>query len=107
MMSGFLTNIVLDYLFVWAFDMGTEGAAIATILGQAVTTVEAVAYLIYRSSRLRLLSGFGRIAGYRQGGIAPFGLTLSPMVSLMLINRFSMMNGGEAAVACTPAWPMC
>ena len=33
-------------------------------------------------------------------GIAPFGLTLSPMISLMLINRFSMMHGKEAAVAC-------
>ena len=33
-------------------------------------------------------------------GIAPFGLTLSPMISLMLINRFSMASGGEAAVAC-------
>ena len=31
MMSGFLTNIVLDYLFVWAFDMGTEGAALSLI----------------------------------------------------------------------------
>lgn len=102
MMSGFLTNIVLDYLFVWAFDMGTEGAAIATILGQAVTTVEAFAYLLYRKLPIKgSLSGFGRIAGnIARVGIAPFGLTLSPMVSLMLINRFSMMNGGEAAVAC-------
>lgn len=102
MMSGFLTNILLDYLFVWVFDMGTEGAAIATIIGQLVTTIEAFIYLIYRKLPIfGSLSGFGRMAlNIGKVGIAPFGLTLSPMVSLMLINRFSMMNGGEAAVAC-------
>ena len=102
MMSGFLTNIVLDYLFVWVLHMGTQGAAAATVLGQLVTTLEAAVYLIYHKFPVAgPLSGFGRIAGnIGKVGIAPFGLTLSPMVSLMLINRFSMSKGGEAAVAC-------
>ena len=102
MMSGFLSNILLDYLFVWVWDMGTAGAALATILGQAVTTVLAFAYLLY--SRLPVtgsLAGFGKMAGnIWKIGVAPFGLTLSPMISLMLINRFSMSNGGARAVAC-------
>ena len=102
MMSGFLTNIVLDYLFVWVFHMGTEGAALATILGQLLTTLEAFIYLFYRKLPITgSLPGFGRMVwNIGKIGIAPFGLTLSPMVSLMFINRFSMMNGGEAAVAC-------
>nr|WP_318686227.1 MATE family efflux transporter [uncultured Acetatifactor sp.] len=102
MVSGFLTNILLDYVFVWVLDMGTQGAAIATIIGQLVTTLEAFIYLLCRSLPIRgSLSEFGRIAAHIcKVGIAPFGLTLSPMVSLMLINRFAMMNGGEAAVAC-------
>ncbi|HIZ79603.1 MAG TPA: multidrug transporter MatE [Candidatus Lachnoclostridium stercorigallinarum] len=102
MVSGFLTNILLDYLFVWVFGLGTSGAAAATILGQMVTTVEAVIYLFYR--RLPVFgtaAGFWKMAGnIGKIGIAPFGLTLSPMISLMLINRFSMSYGGEAAVAC-------
>lgn len=102
MMSGFLINILLDYLFVWIWDMGTQGAALATVLGQLVTTVEAVFYLLYRKFPFwGLPSGFGKIAwSIFKIGIAPFGLTLSPMLSLMLINRFSMMHGGEMAVAC-------
>ncbi len=48
-----------------------------------------------------MVSGFFPMAG-KIGtiGIAPFGLTLSPMISLTFINRFSMAEGGAAAVAC-------
>ena len=102
MVSGFLTNILLDYVFVWVLDAGTEGAAIATIIGQAVTAVEAVAYLLYKKLPFfGSLRGFGRCAAsIARVGIAPFGLTLSPMLSLMLINRFCMFYDGQPAVAC-------
>ena len=32
-------------------------------------------------------------------GIAPFGLAMSPNISLIIINRFSMSYGGEKAIA--------
>lgn len=35
--SGALTNIVLDPVFIFAFDLGVAGAAIATVLGQCVS----------------------------------------------------------------------
>ncbi|WP_435308476.1 MATE family efflux transporter [Sebaldella termitidis] len=35
---GAVTNIVLDYLFIMVFDMGVSGAAIATGIGQLVST---------------------------------------------------------------------
>ena len=102
MVSGFLTNILLDYVFVWVLNAGTTGAAIATIIGQAVTAVEAVAYLLYKKLPFfGSLRGFGRCAAsIARVGIAPFGLTLSPMLSLMLINRFCMFYDGQPAVAC-------
>lgn len=37
MVTGFITNIVLDYLFVWVLPWGMMGAAIATAIGQAMT----------------------------------------------------------------------
>jgi len=43
------------------------------------------------------LSIFGKIA---RVGLAPFGLNMSPIISLIFINRFSMAYGGETAVAC-------
>ena len=34
MVAGFLTNIVLDYVFVWLLHEGVAGAALATLIGQ-------------------------------------------------------------------------
>ena len=39
MIAGFLTNILLDYVFVWVLPYGLAGAAAATVLGQAVTMI--------------------------------------------------------------------
>ncbi len=46
MILGFVTNIVLDYTFVWILNRGMEGAAWATIIGQAVTLIAAVIFFI-------------------------------------------------------------
>lgn len=37
MIGGFVTNIFLDYLFVWVLRLGMAGAAWASVAGQAVT----------------------------------------------------------------------
>ena len=36
-LAGFVTNIILDYLFVWVLPWGMTGAAVATVIGQAAT----------------------------------------------------------------------
>lgn len=42
MVGGFITNIVLDFIFVWIYEMGMKGAATATIAGQGVTVAIAI-----------------------------------------------------------------
>ena len=44
MVGGFVTNIVLDFLFVWAYEMGIKGDAAATVIGQGVTVAIAIIY---------------------------------------------------------------
>ena len=46
MCAGFVTNILLDYLFVWVFPYGMMGAAVATVVGQAVTFVVCGAFVL-------------------------------------------------------------
>lgn len=43
--SGAVLNTILDPLFLFVFDMGIEGAALATILGQIVSAVISICYL--------------------------------------------------------------
>lgn len=41
---GALTNIVLDYIFIYPLNMGVEGAAYATIIGQIVSLIMAIIF---------------------------------------------------------------
>lgn len=41
-----VVNLVLDLLFVIVFDMGVEGAALATVIGQAVSFIWSLFYLV-------------------------------------------------------------
>ena len=44
MIAGFVTNIILDYVFVWILGQGVAGAAWATVIGQGVTMLTALVY---------------------------------------------------------------
>lgn len=102
MIAGFITNMILDYVFVWVLEQGVAGAAWATIIGQGVTMVTALVYLLRKKQfTLKIpVSKIGKVWGtVIKTGIAPFGLAMSPNISLIIINRFSMSYGGEAAIA--------
>ena len=102
MVAGFVTNIALDWLFVWVYDWGMTGAALATDIGQGATVLIAVVYAL-RKGRFYLRLPRGAVGETFRGivriGLAPFGLTLTPNLSLVLVNRFSAAYGGEPAIA--------
>lgn len=102
MIGGFVTNIILDFALVWVQGYGMKGAALATIIGQGVTALIAIIYSVSKKcffvkvSINNILSTIGLIF---KVGLAPFGLALTPNISLMIINKFSVLYGGEKAVA--------
>ncbi len=101
MILGFVMNIVLDYLLIMVFPFGIHGAAIATILSQAVTILGCIYYLIKHrmlklSKPVKVLETSLKIIKI---GIAPFGINMSPMVSIFLMNRNSLFYGGALAVS--------
>ncbi len=53
-MIGAGLNIVLDPLFIFAFDMGVRGAALATVLSQAVSAVWVVLFLCGKKTILHI-----------------------------------------------------
>lgn len=102
MIAGFVTNIILDYLFVWVLDQGIGGAALATVIGQGITMLIALVYLL-RKKLFTLAVPVRRLGEFAKSiikiGVAPFGLTMTPNISLIIINRFSIFYGGDNAVA--------
>lgn len=53
MVSGAVTNIVLDALMILVWNMGLTGAALATIIGQIISFIISVIYL-FKSKTFRL-----------------------------------------------------
>ncbi|HJB97029.1 MAG TPA: MATE family efflux transporter [Candidatus Acutalibacter pullicola] len=51
---GAVTNIVLDPLFIFVFDMGVQGAALATIISQFFSALWAFSFLRGKKAILRL-----------------------------------------------------
>ena len=51
---GAALNIVLDPVFIFVFDMGVEGAAIATVISQAVSALWVAAFFAGKRSVLRI-----------------------------------------------------
>jgi len=102
MLGGFATNIILDFLFVWVYSLGITGAALATIISQGVTLLIALLYSILKKNlviRVNKVEFSNLCKSIFKVGLAPFGLALTPNISLVIINRFSASYGGEQAIA--------
>lgn len=53
MLGSAVTNIVLDYVFIFKMDMGISGAAIATGLAQVLPTIAYLIHFLSKKSRLK------------------------------------------------------
>ena len=51
---GAVCNIILDPIFIFAFDMGVRGAAVATVISQAVSAVWILSFLLSEKSAIRI-----------------------------------------------------
>lgn len=102
MICGFVTNIILDWLFVSVLKWGVGGAAWATIIGQIMTVIPCLGFLFKRCRSISI-AGFklskNVVKNIIRIGLSPFGLTMSPYLVMILINKWAVLYGGETAVA--------
>lgn len=102
MIAGFMTNIILDYLFVWVFPYGMMGAAVATVVGQGVTFLVCLIFFVVKKQKFVFKfneSIFYFVKRITAVGISPFGLTFSPNITLILLNKSAVIYGGITAVS--------
>lgn len=102
MSSGLMTNIILDYLFVFRFHMGLAGAAWATITAQGVVAVLTLLYMYARElksySRKDIVPDIPLVQSIVRIGLSPFGQTMAPSLVIVLTNWMCLRYGGDAAV---------
>lgn len=96
---GAATNIALDPLFIFVFGMGVGGAAIATVISQAMSATFAFVMLTFtKSSSVKLhFKTFSRkIAGRTVLlGLSPFLIIATDSIMLLALNSALQTYGGE------------
>ena len=100
---GAVTNIILDPIFIFVFNMGVAGAAWATIISQALSALWAVWFLSKGKSILRLKKENLRIdmkvlAPCIALGVAPFAMQATESVLVLCFNSSLLRYGGDLAV---------
>lgn len=90
-LTGAIINCFLDPLFIFGFDMGMAGAALATIIGQMASGTMVFLYLRkYKAGKLTLKHILPKwnIAGYAMSlGLAQFFNQLAMMVVQIVMNN--------------------
>lgn len=103
MITGFLTNVVLDWVFVGEMGLGVAGAAWATVIGQALAILPSFFYLVKSGNFFGYAVFKFDVSTVREIlhiGISPFGLSFSSSIVLMIVNKGAAVYGGQEAVAC-------
>lgn len=95
---GAVVNVILDPVFIYCFNMGIEGAAIATVISQLCTMVYVLRFLIFR--KLTVNIGIGKYSIKTMGrilsiGIMSFLITLLDNFMIVLLDVQLRRYGGE------------
>lgn len=54
MVLGCIINVILDAVFIFVFNLGIKGAALATVISQIVTTLIMLYYYTLGGSNLKI-----------------------------------------------------
>lgn len=103
MVAGLVTNIVLDYVFIYKMNLGMFGAALATITAQGVVATMNFIYVVklnHKNFKLDyILPNIAKIKKIMKIAISPFGQTIVPSIIIILTNWKCIEYGGDGAVA--------
>lgn len=75
---GALLNLILDPIFIFVWDIGVKGAAIATVISQACSAVWIIRFLTSREASLPLEKRYMRL--HKRTIAAIIGLGISPFI---------------------------
>lgn len=100
---GAICNIILDPIFIYALDMGVRGAALATIISQAVSCVWVISFLLGKKTILRIRKKNLRltpsvILPCIALGLSPFVMQASESIISVCFNSSLQEYGGDIAV---------
>lgn len=103
MMIGAVLNVILDPIFIFWFDMGIQGAAIATVISMAVSTLYVMSHFINKESLIRFHTRYFKLESHVVWniltiGISPFAMQLAGSFVAVVMNHSLKEYGGDLAI---------
>lgn len=100
---GAVCNIALDPLFIYALGMGVRGAALATIISQAVSTAWVLLFLTGKKTIIKIRKTHLNLSAKIilpsiALGLAPFIMQASESIIIVCFNSSLQKYGGDIAV---------
>ena len=100
---GAALNIALDPLFIFVFNMGVQGAAIATVLSQAVSATWVLLFLLGKRTNLRIKAScmviqWKILLPVFALGVSPFIMQSTESLLSVVLNTSLLRYGGDTAV---------
>ena len=100
---GAVSNIILDPIFIFGFKLGVRGAALATIISQAISCAWVLLFLLGKKTYLRLQTKYMKIDGKLVFpcvalGLSAFIMQSSESVISVCFNASLLKYGGDIAV---------
>lgn len=102
-LTGSIVNIILDPVFIFGFNMGVKGAAIATVLSQTISCLWVLRFLIGGKTILKLKSSYFKlekkiILPAIALGLSTFIMQTSESIISICFNSSLLKYGGDIAV---------
>ena len=103
MIVGCLLNAILDAILIFGFNLGIQGAAIATVISQAVTALWLVFHFMKGSSHLKIRLPYLQLNKQIVKiifsiGMAPFAMQIASSFVQVFANNTLMTYGGDLAI---------
>lgn len=101
---GAILNIILDPIFIFVFDMGVSGAALATIISQGVSAVWVLKFFLGDKTLLKIKKEYLKpdmkiVLAIMALGVSPFIMYLTESLLQIAYNNQLLLYGGTIAVS--------
>ena len=94
---GAVTNIILDYVFIFVFGLGIAGAAWATVIAQILSCAFAVSFLFSKQVPIRITFGNYSVSIIKKIlsiGLCPFIILATDSLIIIIMNSVLQKYGG-------------
>lgn len=98
--AGGVSNVILDYVFIFPMGMGMAGAAAATVIGSLITVVILLTHFVSPANTLKLTRRFGlrEMRASAVNGASSFLVEMTGGIVIFLFNRQLLSYVGDLGV---------